>query len=104
VDTVSTIATMSADLAIYGLPNEYYDTYRAAVRDVKKPAVLRLSERYVKPQKALIVVSGDAARLGKPLSHFGAVRVIDAEHGFVTKTTIPQDATSPVELQRIDGT
>lgn len=104
VDTVSTIATMSADLAVYGLPNEYYDTYRAAVRDVKKPAVLRLSERYAKPQKVLVVVAGDAARLGKPLSHFGAVRVIDAEHGFVTKTTIPQDATAPVELQRIDGT
>jgi zinc protease len=104
VDTVSTIATMSADLAVYGLPNEYYDTYRAAVRDVKKSAVLRLSERYAKPQRALVVVAGDAARLGKPLSHFGAVRVIDAEHGFVAKTTIPQDATAPIELPRIDGT
>jgi zinc protease len=104
VDTVSTIATMSADLAVYGLPNEYYDSYRAAVRDVKAPAVLGFSSRYFKPQKALIVVSGDAARLGKPLSHFGAVRVIDAEHGFVTKTTIPQDATASIELPRIDGT
>lgn len=104
VDTVSTIATMSADLAVYGLPNEYYDTYRAAVRDVAKPAVLRFSEHYFKPQKALVVVAGDASRLGKPLSHFGAVRVIDPEHDFVVRTTIPQDATAPIELPRIGGT
>lgn len=104
VDTVSTIATMSADLAVYGLPNEYYDTYRAAVRNVTTPAVQRLSEHYFKPQKALVVVAGDASRLGKPLSHFGAVRVLDPEHDFIVKTTIPQDATAPIELPRIGGT
>src|SRR5262249_36963027 len=104
VDTVATIGTMSADLVVYGLPNDYYDSYRAAVRDVKKGGVFDLSTRYFKPQKALVVVAGDAARLGKPLSHFGAVRVIDAEHGFTTKTTIPQDATASFELERIDGT
>jgi predicted Zn-dependent peptidase len=104
VDTVSTIATMSADLTVYGLPNEYYDGYRAAVRNVTKPAVQRLSEHYFKPQKALVVVAGDASRLGKPLSHFGAVRVMDPEHDFIVKTTIPQDATATIELPRIGGT
>jgi predicted Zn-dependent peptidase len=104
VDTVATIATMSADLAVYGLSNDWYDGYRAAVRDVKGPAVFGLSQQYFKPQKAMLVVAGDAARLGKPLSHFGAVRIVDAEHGFVVKTTIPQDATASFELQRIDGT
>jgi len=104
VDTVATIATMSADLAVFGLPNDYYDTYRAAVRNVNKSAVLDLSTRYFKPDKAVVVVSGDAARLTKPLSHFGAVHVVDAEHGFVAKSTIAQDATAPIELPRIDGT
>jgi hypothetical protein len=104
VDTVSTIASMSADLAVYGLPNDYYDGYRAAVRDVKKTAVFDFSGRYFKAQKAIVVVAGDAAKLGKPLSHFGAVHVVDAEHGFSAKATIPQDATAVIELPRVDGT
>jgi zinc protease len=104
VDTVSTIASMSGDLAVYGLPNDYYDGYRAAVRDVKKNAVFDFSGHYFKPQKALVVVAGDATKLGKPLSRFGTVRVVDAEHGFITKTTIPQDATATIDLPRVDGT
>jgi predicted Zn-dependent peptidase len=104
VDTVAAIANMTADLLVIGLPPDYYDTYRAAVRNVSKDAVLAVTERYYKPGKAVVVVAGDAARLGKPLSHFGAVRVVDAEAGFVTKSTLPADPTAPIELERIGGT
>lgn len=104
VDTVGAIASMTADLGIYGLPNDYYDTYRAAVRSVDKAAVHDVTQRYFHPGKAVVVVAGDAARLGKPLSHFGAVNVVDAEGGFVTKTTIAHDPTATIELPRANGT
>jgi len=32
------------------------------------------------------------------------VRVVDAEAGFVTKTTLPHDPKAAIELQRIEGT
>jgi predicted Zn-dependent peptidase len=104
VDTVGAIASMTADLGIYGLPADYYDTYRAAVRSVDKNAVHDVTRRYFQPGKAVVVVAGDAARLGKPLSHFGAVNVVDAEGGFVTKTTIAHDPTAAIELPRANGT
>jgi len=104
VDTVGAIANLTTDLGVFGLPPDYYDTYRAAVRNITKDNVASLAARYFQTGKALVVVAGDAARLGKPLSHFGAVKVVDAEGGFVTKTTLPLDPTATIELQRINGT
>ena len=88
---------------MFGLPADYYDTYRAAVRNVSKDAVLSLAARYFQPGKAIVVVAGDANRLSKPLSHFGPVHVVDAE-AFVTKSTVQYDPTAPIELPRIEGT
>jgi predicted Zn-dependent peptidase len=104
VDTVGSIANLTTDLGIFGLPPDYYDTYRTAVRGITKEAVAALGNHYFQPGKALVVVSGDAARLGKPLSHFGQVRVVDAEGGFVIKSVLPQDPNATVELPRIGGT
>jgi len=104
VDTVSSIGSLTTDLGVFSLPTDYYDTYRAAVRNVTKETVFDLSARYFQRSKALIVVAGDAARLGKPLSHFGAVHVLDADHGFIAKTIIAFDPTAPIDLPRIEGT
>jgi zinc protease len=104
VDSVGAIANLTTDLGVFGLPTDYYDTYRAAVRNVTKDAVASLAAQYFQPGKAIVVVAGDAARLGKPLSHFGPVHVVDAEGGFVTKSTLPLDPTATIELQRINGT
>ncbi|HVW26051.1 MAG TPA: pitrilysin family protein [Polyangiaceae bacterium] len=104
VDTVGAVANLTTDLGVFGLPTDYYDTYRAAVRNVTKDAVASLAARYFQTGKAIVVVAGDATRLGKPLSHFGPVKVVDAESGFVTRTTLAYDPTATVELPRINGT
>jgi predicted Zn-dependent peptidase len=104
VDTVSTIASMTADLGVFGLAPDYYDTYRAAVRNVNKDTVLAFTKNYYVPARAVVVVAGDAARLGKPLSHFGPVHVMDAESSFVEKASFPFDPTATIELPRASGT
>jgi predicted Zn-dependent peptidase len=104
VDTVGSIANLTTDLSIFGLPPDYYDTYRTAVRGITKDAVATLAGRRFQTGKALVVVSGDAARLGKPLSHFGQVHIVDAEGGFVTKSVLPHDPNATIELPRIGGT
>lgn len=104
VDTVGAIASLTSELSVFGLPNDYYDTYRGLVRGVQKNTVFDLSTRTFVKGKAVVVVAGDATRLGKPLSHFGEVRIVDAEHGFITKTTVGYDPTATVELPRVEGT
>ena len=104
VDTVGAIASLTTDLGVFGLPPDYYDTYRAAVRNVTKDAVTTLAARYFQSGRAIVVVAGDATRLGKPLSHFGAVHVVDPEGGFVTKATLPFDPSAAIELERVSGT
>jgi len=104
VDTVQALSSMTADLAVLGLPNDYWNTYRAAVREVTGPAVLGFTSRVFVPGKAVIVVAGDASRLATPLSHFGKVDVVDAEKDFVTTKTVQHDPTAPLELPRIEGT
>jgi zinc protease len=104
VDTVASIASLTTDLAIFGLPTDYYDTYRTAVRGVTKEAAFGLSAKYFQAGSALVVVAGDAARLARPLSHFGPVKVVDADAGFITKSVVPHDPTAAIELPRIGGT
>jgi predicted Zn-dependent peptidase len=104
VDTVASIASLTTDLAVFGLPTEYYDTYRAQVRGITKEAVFGLSGKYFQAGKAVVVVAGDAARLSKPLSHFGPVKIVDAEAGFITKSVVPHDPTAAIELPRVGGT
>jgi zinc protease len=104
VDTVASISNMVGDLAVFGLPGDYYDTYRAAVRNVTGPVVLDFTRRTFQTSRGLVVVAGDASRLAGPLSHFATVEVVDAENGFVKKSTKPHDPTAPIELPRIDGT
>lgn len=104
VDTVGAIAGLTTELSIFGLPNDYYDTYRTLVRGITREAVLDVSSRTFVRGALHVVVAGDSARLGQPLSHFGEVRVIDPDRGFVIRTTIPYDPTAKVELPRVEGT
>lgn len=104
VDTVGAIANLTTQLSVFNLPEGYYDRYRADVREVTATQVSALTAQFFKPKDALVVVAGDAERLGKPLSHFGTVSVIDPDKGFIKKATVDHDPTAAVELERLDGT
>lgn len=104
VDTVGAIGRLTSRLGILGLPDDYYDTYRAKVREIGIADVEAITAKYFKPGRAIVVVAGDADRLAGPLSHFGPVTVIDADEGFKPTKTLDHDPTAPIELERIDGT
>ena len=93
-----------AHLGINNLPDSYYDDYRAAVREVDQAQVLEQASKYYDGQKAIAVVAGDAARLGKPLSHFASVVVLDPDAGFTVKQELPHDPAAKIELERESGT
>ena len=80
-ETTTAIAVALANMEIYGLPADYYDTYRARVRAVTTADVLEAARRHVRPEHLQLVVVGDPAVIRAPLEAlgFGPMTVYDAE-------------------------
>lgn len=64
---------------IYGLPDDYWETYPAKIMAVSADEVQRVARQYVNPQTQQIVVVGDAKKIKAILEKFGTVVVFDAE-------------------------
>ena len=60
-ETTAAIASALANMVIHGLPEDYYDEYRAHVRGVTTEGVLRAAQRHLHPDELRIVVVGDPA-------------------------------------------
>jgi zinc protease len=60
-ETTAAIANALANMIIHGLPEDYYDEYRAHVRSVTTQGVLRAAQRHLHPDELRIVVVGDPA-------------------------------------------
>lgn len=103
LETVGQLAQMTADLGVLGLSDDYYDGYRKEVAQMTAARVQQSSAKVFDAGHVVVVVSGDAQILSKPLSHFATVNVIDAKKGFATSRTVAQDAAAPIELERQQG-
>ena len=96
-ETLGAVADLTVKLAVLGLPDDYFDTYRSDVRKLDNKTVFGAAQKYFKIKNPVLVVAGDAARIAKPLSHFARVVVIDPERDFQPGKTLPLDATQPLE-------
>jgi zinc protease len=67
-ETTAAIATALSNLVIHGLPETYYDEYRAQVRKVTTTDVLRAAERHLHPDRLHIVIVGDPAVIAEQLA------------------------------------
>lgn len=104
LETVGAMASLTARLAVFSLPNDYFDQYRLKVRETTPSSVHVAAAKYFQTSRGLIVVAGDASRLGAVVSHFGPVQVLDPEKEFAVVREIAHDPSAPIELERIDGT
>ena len=96
-ETLGAVADLTVKLAVLGLPDDYFDTYRSAIRQLDNGTVFDAAQKYFKIKNPVMVVAGDAARIAKPLSHFAKVVVIDPEHDFQPGQSLPMDATQGLE-------
>jgi zinc protease len=60
-ETTTAIASALANLVIYGLGADYYDTYRTRVREITVDDVLQAARRHLHPDRLQTVIVGDAA-------------------------------------------
>src|SRR5204862_6764066 len=61
----------------YGYPPDFLEKYRAGIEKVTKEDVARVAAKYLHRDKMPILVVGNAAEFGKPLSTLGAVTQLD---------------------------
>ncbi|HEY8794079.1 MAG TPA: pitrilysin family protein [Gemmatimonadaceae bacterium] len=80
-ETTDSIARALAALTIYGLPNDYFDSYRANIRRVSAMDVLHAADKYLHPDQLQLVVVGDPSVIAAQLAALdaGPVSVYDAD-------------------------
>jgi predicted Zn-dependent peptidase len=80
-ESTTAIANALAALVSYGLPDDYFDRYRAHIRAVTAGDILDAARAYVRPEQLQIVTVGDPSVIRAPLEALalGPVHVYDAE-------------------------
>jgi zinc protease len=76
-ETTSAIASALANMAIFDLPNDFYNTYRANIRSVTPADVLEAAKTHIHPDRLRGVVVGEPGVIKEPLEKlsFGALSV-----------------------------
>ncbi|HEX4515284.1 MAG TPA: hypothetical protein VH054_17175, partial [Polyangiaceae bacterium] len=97
LESIGSIADLVAVQDTLSLPDGYWDAYRSAVREVTPQRAEAAAKKLYAGSTQLIVVAGDASVIGKPLSRFGEVVVLDPEKEFATVSTIPADPNAALE-------
>ena len=79
-ETTAGIAAAMEPLAVYGLPDDYWHTYRGHIEAVTEEGVRDTAVELVRPDEALVVLTGDASRVREELeaSGIGPLEVVAA--------------------------
>ncbi|HVT59620.1 MAG TPA: pitrilysin family protein [Thermoanaerobaculia bacterium] len=75
LQTVGDLAKRLEDLAVYGLPDDYFNRYLACVAALSREEVLELARRHLDPDHAAIVAVGPADLLRPQLEALGELTV-----------------------------
>ncbi len=80
-ETTGGVASAIEPLAVYGLEDDYWQTYRGHIEAVSGDDVQRAATELIRPDQLVILLSGDAARLGDELGEavFGPVEVVSPD-------------------------
>jgi zinc protease len=71
VQTASDVAGRLVDMELYGLPEDYFDRYRERIAAITPDDITRVANKYIDPEKLLIVVVGSAKQVREPLGSLG---------------------------------
>ncbi len=75
-ETAAGIASHLLDLIVQGLPLDYWNTFPENLQKLTPDEVLAATRRYLAPERAVIVLVGNAAGFSKDLAKLGPVRII----------------------------
>jgi len=75
LETQASLADQVDLVQTMGLPEDYLETFTARVRSVNADQIRAAAQKYFLPDRAAIVVVGDASKIQKTLEKFGEVQV-----------------------------
>lgn len=75
--TIDDLVSRLGTLAIYDLPNDYFETYLQAIDEIPAEEVQRVAREHLQPDRLAIIAVGPARRLVPQLERFGALTVWD---------------------------
>jgi zinc protease len=80
-ESTAAIARALTAMVVYGLPPDYFDTYRDRVRAITAPDVLRAAREFLHPEEMQLVAVGDPAVVREPLEalELGPLQSYDTE-------------------------
>src|SRR5439155_10577409 len=71
VQSSSDIAGRLLDMELYALPHDYFDRYRDNIGAIGKDDIAAVARKYIDPDRALIVIVGNANQIREPLGMLG---------------------------------
>ncbi|MEA2697288.1 MAG: zinc protease [Myxococcales bacterium] len=81
--TRAAVGNQLAEIAIYGLPDNYLREFTRKIMAVTKDDVRRVARKYLEPSRLAVVVVGDEKSLREPLAKFGTVETRDLDGNLV---------------------
>jgi zinc protease len=79
VQSIGDVSRRLADLAVHGLPDDYYDRYLRAIASLSRADVQEAAQRHLNPDGLAVVAVGPADPLRGQLAALGEVTVRSAE-------------------------
>jgi zinc protease len=71
-------------MELYGLPEDYFDRYRENIAAVTKDEIARVAQKYLDPDRILVVVVGSAKDIREPLGGLGMpIHDLDIDGNFL---------------------
>jgi len=75
VQGIGKVSRRLSDLAVYGLPDDYFDRYLRAVASLSRDEVQEAARRHLDPGRLAVVAVGPAEKLRRQLEPLGEVEV-----------------------------
>ncbi|WP_422008958.1 M16 family metallopeptidase [Roseivirga pacifica] len=100
LESRGTVASFALNTEINDLPEDYYANYLKRVDAITREDLLEVAKKYVRPDKANIIVVGKADEVADKLKQFGEITYYDAE-GIVIDVEAAKAAVASVDAQTI---
>jgi zinc protease len=80
-ETIDAVSQSMGDLAIYGFPDDYYDTYEAKLKSLRTADLNDAAKSVIHPESLTWIVVGDRAKVEQGIRDLGIgpVQIIDAD-------------------------
>jgi zinc protease len=96
LETQSGITDQLVQIKMFGLPADYLQTYNARIQAVTARDIQRVAQQYITPDKAAIVIVGDASAIMDQIKPYAqAVEIYDASGNRKEAATTTTTTTKP---------